>query len=173
MSDARSSSRKPGLDQAARLARGLKPIARFVCLASLIAGAALSYWLWDWLRFSTGWTVGVALLLGLPALLYAWLWWLLWALGDLPTRVDSAMGTLNQIKDRPALPEAAGGFRRLGRVLGDVWSVTDEADNVMLPLSSALLLANPIGLMVLGISFAYAVLLWLVAAGTGLVRLFL
>jgi hypothetical protein len=159
---------KPGLDQAARLAAGLKPIARFICLASLAAGGAITRWLWQWLHFSTGWIVGTSLLLGIPAILYGWLWWLLWAVSDLPTRIDEAVGTIDQIRTRPSLPESAGSFRRLGRILGNVWTVTDQADNVMLPVSAAILLANPIGLAVLAIAFACALVLWVVAAIWGL-----
>jgi hypothetical protein len=162
---------KPGLDQAARLAAGLKPIARFICLASLVAGGAITWWLWQWLHFSTGWIVGTALLLGIPAILYGWLWWLLWAVSDLPTRIDEAVGTIDQIRTRPSLPESAGSFRRLGRILGNVWTVTDQADNVMLPVSAAILLANPIGLAMLAIAFAYGLVLWLVAAVWGLILL--
>jgi hypothetical protein len=161
---------KPGLDQAARLAAGLKPIARFICLASLASAGAITWWLWQWLQFSTGWIVGTSLLLGIPALLYGWLWWLLWAVSDLSARIDEAVGTIDDMRTRPSLPQSAGSFRRLGRILGDVWRVTDQADNVMLPVSAAILLANPIGLAVLAIGFACALVLWVVAAIWGLVR---
>jgi len=162
---------KPGLDQAARLAAGLKPIARFVCLVSLISAGALTVWLWQWLHFSTGWIVGASLLLGIPAILYGFLWWLLWALSDMSSRLDEAVGTLDDIRTRPSLPQSAGAFRRLGRLLGDVWRVTDQADNVMLPVSAAILIGNPIGLATLAIAFAYGMVLWIVAAIWGLARL--
>lgn len=165
--------RTPGLDQAAALARGLKPIARFVCLASLAAGAALSWWTRGWLQLSPGWTLAGALLLNLPALLYGWLWWLLYALGELPQRVHGAVGAFKDIAERPAAAPGTGGFRRLGRALGDLWRVLDETDNVMLPISAAVLLANPVGLVVLGAGFAGGVVLWLIAVPVGLARLFL
>lgn len=161
---------KPGLDQAARLAAGLKPIARFVCLASLVSAGAITWWLWQWLHFSTGWIVGTSLLLGIPAILYGFLWWLLWALSEMSSRLDEAVGTIDHIRTRPSLPESAGGFRRLGRLLGDVWRVTDQADNVMLPVSAAILLGNPIGLAMLAIGFVYGLVLWVVAIVWGLIR---
>lgn len=154
----------PGLDQAAALARALKPIARFICLLSLIAGSGLSWALWHSLKLSTAWTCTAAIFLNAPALLYAWLWWLLWALGDLPTRVHGAVGALEQMTARPGLPAGSGGFRQLRRMLGNLWTVIDQTDNVMLPISAAVLLANPLGLMVLGVGFAVAVVLWLVGA---------
>ena len=163
--------KSPGLDQAAALARGLKPIARFVCVASLVAAGWMSYVLHGWWHLATGGTATAATLLGLPALLYAWLWWLLYALGELPQRLYGAVGTFKEIADRPAAPAGAGGFGKLGRALGDLWRVLDETDSVMLPLSAAVLLANPIGLMVLGVGFAYGAVLWLVAAIVALTRI--
>ncbi len=154
---------KPGLDQAAQLAAGLKPIARFVCLASLVAAGAMTWWLWQWLRFSTGWIVGTSLTLGIPAILYGFVWWMLWALSEMSSRLDEAVGTLDEMRTRPSLPQTAGAFRRLGRLLGDAWRVTDQADNVILPVSAAILLGNPIGLLVLALVFAYGALLWAVA----------
>src|SRR5882724_3554266 len=161
----------PGLDQAAALARGLKPIARFICLLSLIAGSGSSYGLWHSLQLSPAWTWTAAILLNLPALLYAWLWWLLYALGDLPGRLHGAVDALEQMTERPSLPPGSGGFRRLGRVLGDIWTVLDKTDNVMLPISAAVLLANPVGLIMLGVGFAAAVVLWLIAAVVTLAQL--
>ena len=163
--------RTPGLDRAAALARGLKPIARFICLLSLIAGSGLSYGLWHSLQLSPAWTWTTAILLNLPALLYAWLWWLLYALGDLPARVHGAVGALEEMAERPSLPPQSGGFRRLGRVLGDIWTVLDKTDNVMLPISAAVLLANPVGLIMLGVGFAAAVVLWVTAAIAAAVHL--
>lgn len=161
--------RTPGLDQVAALARGLKPIARFVSVASFVAGAGLTFALQGWLHMDTGWIVASALMLGLPALLYAWLWWLLYALGELPERVHGAVGTIKEIRQRPS---ATSGFRKLGRALRDVWNVLDEADNVWLPISAAFLLANPIGLLVLVAGFACALVLWLAAAIVGVAYAF-
>jgi hypothetical protein len=162
---------KPGLDQAARLAAGLKPIARFVCITSLVAAAAITWWLWSWLHFSTGWIVGTSLLLGLPAILYGFLWWLLWALSEMSSRIDEAVGTLDDIRTRPSLPQSAGAFRRLGRLVGDAWRISDQADNVLLPVSAVMLLGNPVGLLVLAIGFAYGALLWFIATIWGIGRL--
>src|ERR1041385_1224320 len=102
---------------------------------------------------SPGWLTTPATLLALPALLYAWLWWLLYAIGDLPHRVYGAVDTLKDIRDRPP---AATALRKLGRGLRDVWNVLDAADNVMLPISAALLLVNPVGWIVLAGGLGYA-----------------
>lgn len=164
--------RLPALDRVAALARGLKPIARFVCLVSTLCAAWIGYLLHGWLQLSPGWTAGSTVLVGLPALLYAWLWWLLYALGELPERVHGAVGTFKEIATREPAPRGVSGLRLLGGALRDVWRVLDETDNVMLPISAAVLLANPLGLAVLGVGFAWALLLWLAAAIAGLARLF-
>jgi hypothetical protein len=152
--------RTPGLDEVAALARGLKPIARFI--AAGILGFAM-YSAWD---LATGWLVTAGILLGLPGLLYAWLWWLLYALGELPERLHEGIGTFKGIRGRPPATTA---LRKLGRGLKDVWNVMDAADNVWLPISATILLMNPFGWIVLAGGLAYALVLWLSAAVTGLV----
>ena len=155
--------RTPGLDQAAALARGLKPIARFICISSALAAAVLGYLLWSWLKSSAGWTTTIVVLLALPALLYAWLWWLLYALADLPTRVHGAVDTFKGMAEREPLPSGAGGFRRLGRILGDLWTVLDQTDNVWLPISATILLINPVGWIVLVVGLGIGFVEWLAA----------
>jgi hypothetical protein len=149
--------RTPGLDEVAALARGLKPVARFVAIASLIAAASIGYALQTWLQMGALGLSLVGVLLGLPALLYGWLWWLLYALGELPHRVYGAVDTLKEIRQRPAATTA---LRKLGRGLRDVWNVMDAADNVWLPISATILLMNPLGWMALAIGAGYAVILW-------------
>jgi len=161
--------RAPGVDQAAALARGLKPIARFIAIASAIATALIGYALQTWLQMGATWLVIVSVLLALPAALYGWLWWLLYALGELPQRLYGAVDTLKEIRDRPP---AATAVRKLGRGLKDIWNVLDAADNVWLPISATILLVNPVGWIALAIGFAYALVLWLSAVIVGAVKLF-
>ncbi len=162
-------ARTPGLDQVAALARGLKPIARFVGVASLVSGGWLAFALQSWLHLTSGWVITSALLLCLPGLLYAWLWWLLYALGELPQRLYGAVDTIKEIRQRPA---AATALRKLGRGLRDVWNVMDAADNVWLPISATILLMNPLGWIVLAGGLASALVLWVIAFISAMVRLF-
>jgi hypothetical protein len=161
--------RSPGLDQVASLARGLEPVARGIAVASLISAGILGYALHAWLQMAMGWLVTLLIVLALPGLLYAWLWWLMWALADLPGRVHGAIETVKDIRDREP---ATSAMRKMGRALRDVWNVLDEADNVWLPISATILLMNPIGWMLLVGGLAFAVILWLCAGVAGVALLF-
>lgn len=159
------------LEPAAKLARALTPVARWICFLSIAAAGVLSYALWKWLDLSTYWAVVTALLLGAPALLYAFVWWLLSALGEMRERVHGAVGAAQTAASNVVATDVGAG-RKLWRSLGDALRLADQADNVWLPVGSVLMLANPVGLLVLGAAFAAALVLWVVALGVGFVLLF-
>lgn len=159
------------LEPAARIARALTPVARWTCWLSLGAGGVLSYALWKWLALTPAWTAVAALLVGAPGLLYAFVWWLLSALGEMPERLRGAVGAVQTAATHVAASDVSRG-RRTWQALGDAINVADAADDVMLPIGSVLLFANPLGLLVLGLGFAAAVLLWIVALPVGLILLF-
>ena len=157
------------LDKLAAVAARLRPFARGLTLVATLSALWLAWQLQIWTGASLTVAGIILLVLGLPALVCAWLWWLLVDICDLPDTAERALGIL-----RPAPTPAddarvgVGETFRLGGSLKQAAKLAWEFDSLRGVIVGAMVLANPLFLLVLGISMAGAVVLGLIATLTGI-----
>lgn len=157
------------LDRIATVAARLRPLARGLTLVATLSALWLAFQIQLWTGAS--WTVaGIGLLvLGLPALVCGWLWWLLADICDLPGIAERTLGILRPTATPGApVPTGIGETFRLGGSLKQAAKLAWEFDSLRGVIVGVLILANPIFLIVLGIAMAGAVLLALLSALVGL-----
>lgn len=159
------------LTQLAGVANRLKPTARLLTGIATLSALWLAFQLQAWTGASLLVAGLVLAVLALPALLVGWLWWLLVDIAELPGIAARLLG--GDAPDPAATPgtgprPGVGEAFRLGGSLRQAARLAWEFESLRGVIVGALVLANPVFLVLLGLALAATVMLGLAAALTGL-----
>lgn len=165
------------------LAERFKGISRFLAVSGLLATLWLTWFIAQSFGLSLPSTLGIGLVLLLPALVLGWSWYILEQACDMPERLTAwlsqAKGYAGETLQRLTAEESQGPRRGklgdLGKVGGLVYelrSMQEDTRDLVTIFGGSLALTNPLFLLVLVISATAIVVLDISAILTGLTALF-
>ena len=163
------------LEKVSAIANHARPWARGLTLSAALSASWLVYYVHS-LTASSYTVTGVLLLvLLIPALVAGWLWSLLTDITELPEVAERTIGKARQMglpQNRPEIPTGAvTGVFSLGKSLRQAASLAWDVEGLRGVIVGVMVLANPIFLMVLGISLLAAFVLAFIAGLTGIFAL--
>ena len=161
------------LEKIASVANHARPWARGLTLLAALSALWLAYYVQS-LTGASDTVAGIILAILLtPGLVCAWFWSLLVDVAELPELAERALGLAKQRRETPVRTEdsGAGGVFKMGGSLKQAASLAWQVEGLRGVIIGVMVLANPLFLMLLGLSLLAAFGLAVVALMTGLLAL--
>jgi hypothetical protein len=153
------------LDRVAAIADRARPFVRRMTLLTALSATWLAWYVQHLSGAPLKLSLAIWLVLLIPAATLGWMWWLLSELRALPARLDRLLGSVQSYAERRnqvqiAVPESRsaglGSLFSLGGELRRSLASVMDANDIHGTMASALVLANPLVLMVLVASLVWA-----------------